>query len=151
MFGRKHRADALSGEGARRLGGRWNPPGVAVVYASSSLALALLELMANARRGRIPPAMLYCTIELPDDARIERARATELPAKWFSYPAPLELQALGERWAHRGKSVALLVPSAIARIETNVLLNPNHADFKRLNVGAPQELPVDERLRSTAR
>ncbi|MHB8148190.1 MAG: RES domain-containing protein, partial [Vulcanimicrobiaceae bacterium] len=43
MFARKHEATALSGEGARLYGGRWNTPGVAALYASSSLALALLE------------------------------------------------------------------------------------------------------------
>ncbi|MGO9422765.1 RES domain-containing protein [Roseiarcus sp.] len=33
----------LSGEGARRLGGRWNSPDRAVVYAADAAALAVLK------------------------------------------------------------------------------------------------------------
>lgn len=147
-FERKHVATAFTGEGARLFGGRWNSPGVGVVYASSSLALALLEIMANARR-RIPPGFVFCTIDIPDDARVKTLDASTLPPLWYEAPAPPELQEIGDAWVRAGTSVALLVPSAIARIEENVLLNPEHEDFARLIIGAPQGIPVDERLRPT--
>jgi RES domain-containing protein len=35
----------LSGEGARRVGGRFNPPGIAAVYTSESIALGVLEVL----------------------------------------------------------------------------------------------------------
>nr|MBP8283232.1 RES domain-containing protein [Chromatiaceae bacterium] len=38
---------AFSGEGARLYGGRWNSPGVAVVYTAQSLSLAQLELLVH--------------------------------------------------------------------------------------------------------
>jgi RES domain-containing protein len=90
--------------------------------------------------------MVYCTVDIPDEVRIDEVRESTLPRRWFAYPAPPELQSIGDRWLRRGKSVGLMVPSAIARIETNVLLNPNHAEFRRLSIGVPQELPIDERL-----
>ena len=36
-------ASALSGEGARRYGGRWNPPGITCVYAAGSRALVRVD------------------------------------------------------------------------------------------------------------
>lgn len=147
MYNRRHDASALTGEGARLYGGRWNSPGKAAVYTASTLALALLEIMANARR-RVPPGYVYRAIDIPDDARTDRVLPADLPRKWFLAPAPHELREIGDAWLRRVASVALLVPSAIARIEYNVILNPNHSDFGRLVVGEPEDIPVDERLRA---
>jgi RES domain-containing protein len=38
---------AFSGDGARLYGGRWNAPGVAMVYTAQSLSLAQLELLVH--------------------------------------------------------------------------------------------------------
>jgi len=151
VFERKHREEAFTGEGARRFGGRWNSPGVRVVYAATSFALALLEIMANARRGRIPPGIVFCTVDLPDGVHVDTLDELILPPTWYKAPAPPELQALGDAWVQRGESVALLVPSAITRIESNAILNPNHVDFAQLTIGALRDIPVDERLREPQR
>ena len=43
-----HVADrAFTGEGARRYGGRWNSKGFAVIYTSSSISLAILEVLVH--------------------------------------------------------------------------------------------------------
>jgi RES domain-containing protein len=42
-------ADVLRGEGARLRGGRWNPPGLAAVYGSTTDTTALEECKANDR------------------------------------------------------------------------------------------------------
>jgi len=41
--------DVLSGEGARQRGGRWNPPGLATLYGSTTDTTALQECKANDR------------------------------------------------------------------------------------------------------
>lgn len=147
VFERKHTASAFTGEGAQRFGGRWNSPGVAVVYAASNFALALLEIMANARRGRIPPEMVFCTVDIPDGVLIGEVRESDLPGAWHESPAPPETQIIGDAFVRDGKSVGLWVPSAVSRIERNIILNPRHADFARLGIGAIEDVPVDERLR----
>ena len=43
----KWAATALSGEGARLYGGRWNSPGKSKVYLSTSRTLAALELLVH--------------------------------------------------------------------------------------------------------
>lgn len=145
-FERKHEATAFTGEGARLYGGRWNSVGVPIVYVASSFALALLEIMANARPGRVPPGMVYSVVDIPDYL-VEILDVSRLPATWYEAPAPLECQAAGDEWVRGGSSVALLVPSAIARIENNVLLNPSHRDFAQVSIGATLNMPIDDRLR----
>ncbi len=50
----KWAASALSGEGARLYGGRWNSPGRAMVYLSTSRALAALELRVFGAHRQVP-------------------------------------------------------------------------------------------------
>jgi RES domain-containing protein len=90
--------------------------------------------------------MVYAPIEIPDDVRREVLEAGALPQNWFAFPAPPECQSAGDSWIERGQTVALVVPSAVARIETNVLLNPVHRDFARLTIGAIEPMEIDGRL-----
>jgi len=45
---------AFSGDGARLYGGRWNAPGVAMVYTAQSLSLAQLELLVHLLSASLP-------------------------------------------------------------------------------------------------
>ena len=57
----------LDGEGARLAGGRWNPKGTPVIYASQSEALAYLEVLVGIRKQRVIPGDLVClVIDIPD-------------------------------------------------------------------------------------
>jgi RES domain-containing protein len=47
-------ADLLTGEGSRRFGGRWNPVGIAMVYASFTPETAMAETLAHHRYYGIP-------------------------------------------------------------------------------------------------
>jgi len=49
-------ADLLTGEGSKRIGGRWNPIGVAAVYASLTPETAMAETLAHNRYYGIPIA-----------------------------------------------------------------------------------------------
>lgn len=69
---------AFSGVGASLAGGRWNSPGVRVVYAAESRALALLEQLVHYDVDLIPArlAVIRCdvpeTIEIPMVATLEQ-------------------------------------------------------------------------------
>jgi RES domain-containing protein len=145
-FERKHEATAFSGEGARLYGGRWNSVGTAVIYSASTFSLALLEIMVNASSARIPPTMAFAPIDIPGDVAIERLDVATLPGDWADTPAPGECQLAGDAWVRAAETVALVVPSAVARIETNVLLNPAHRDFARLVIGGVAPMAIDGRL-----
>ena len=142
---RKFLKMAFTGEGARRYGGRWNSPGVAVVYTSSSVALAILEWRCHLTQWPAPPAVL---IELEFDGSMIGA-PPKLPANWRTYPTSKANLAVGDSWALAAKSAVLKVPSATVpdrHQEYNYLLNPAHPDFRLIQIGKPVPLKLDLRL-----
>ena len=62
---------AFDGEGARTAGGRWHHHGDAVVYASSSLSLASLELFVHLDPEEMPDDLVAIPADIPDDLAIE--------------------------------------------------------------------------------
>ncbi|MBV8340448.1 MAG: RES family NAD+ phosphorylase [Candidatus Eremiobacteraeota bacterium] len=145
---RKRRlADAFTGEGARLAGGRWNSPGVRVVYTSASLALAMLEYFAHTSLVHAPKDVMAISADVPDDVSRESVAIAKLPARWQRYDPPVEaLRTLGDAWIARGKTAVLVVPSAIVTVENNYLLNPLHPDIARVKIGKATPVLFDLRL-----
>lgn len=145
----KRRHAAFDGEGARRVGGRWNPRGTAVVYASESLSLAALEMLVHCDPALLPADLVAIGAEIPDSLRIDRIEEGSLPRSWRRHPAPESLAALGADWLKSRESAVLSVPSAVVPRERNVLLNPAHPDFRKVKVGPPEAFSFDARLAPT--
>jgi RES domain-containing protein len=137
---------ALDGEGARINGGRWSYSGNAVVYASESLSLAALELLAHVDADLLPDDLVWIGIEVPGGLKVEEVRPEDLPAGRNRYPAPERLQRIGSTWAKSSRSAILSVPSAIIPQERNFLLLPRHPDFCRLKISRPKPFRLDVRL-----
>lgn len=138
----KHAATAFSGEGARLYGGRWNSPGVSLVYTSSTQALAALESLVHLN----PPVLFaYAAIPLEFEAGLVE-KVTALPPGWAHSPAPPTTRALGDLWAREARSAVLELPSAIIPGESNYLLNPAHPGFKKIAIGRPVPFSFDPRL-----
>jgi RES domain-containing protein len=127
----RYAAEAASGEGARLFGGRWNSRGVPMVYASTSLALAAVETFVNLEPNLRPNDLISIEGEIPDDIEIARLDPAALPPRW-SKSRDESLRGFGDEWIRGGKTAAMLVPSAAIHGEWNVLLNPSHADFRRI-------------------
>lgn len=127
---RDYEADDLSGTGARFTGGRWNDKGVAMVYTSTSRALACLETIVHLNAGGLPLNRYLVEINIPDDlwAIAQAETATSLPVGWDAEPCGRASIAFGSAWAATKSSTLLLVPSVIVPEETNVLINPAHPD-----------------------
>ncbi len=146
MCREKYAASAFSGEGARLFAGRWNPKGVAMVYCSTSLALAALELFVHLDPSVAPEDLVSMAAEVPGNlASIPRMNAHELPAGWRA-TENLALREMGKAWVESGSSVALLVPSAVIDEEWNVLLNPAHPDFALIRTDASKPFYFDARM-----
>ena len=137
---------ALDGEGARLAGGRWNSEGVAVVYTSSTLSLAALEYLVHIDPQDVPGDLIAVAVEVPDQTPIEKVQIRDQPSDWnlvFDHPRCV---AIGDDWIAAGRSLGLLVPSALVPEEWNLLLNPVHADAQSVRVTATRPFVFDHRL-----
>jgi len=137
---------AFRGEGARLYGGRWNLPGLAIVYCAESMALACLEVLVHVDPEDLPNELAAVSCEIPNTVRILRLEASELPVDWREYPAPESLRSIGQQWFQRKQFSVLSVPSAVIPAERNYLLNPLHPDFGKVVIRQPEPFSLDPRL-----
>ena len=141
----RYLARAFDGEGARRYGGRWNRPGVPVVYVAESLALAALEVLVHTQNRHMLSA--YSAVPVRFDEKLVHALpSSALPEGWAASPLQVAAQALGDAWVEAGKTAVLSVPSAVVEAERIFLLNPAHPAFRRIHIGKPKPFAFDERL-----
>jgi len=136
---------AFDGEGARLYGGRWNSPGTRMVYTSSTISLAVLEVLVHLQEASLLSSYSLVSVSF-DDALIECLDRSRLPDGWRTFPAPSELQRIGDEWVLSQRSAVLEVPSVIVERESNYLLNPAHPDFSSVVIGEPESFTFDERL-----
>lgn len=138
----KHAATAFNGEGARLYGGRWNSPGMSVVYTSGSMALAALESLVH-----LYPPVIFKYVAIPiqfDDALVEKVAA--LPSDWTEEPPSPSTKDIGDLWIREARSAVLELPSVIIPEEPNYLLNLAHPDFRKIAIGKPVPFSFDPRL-----
>lgn len=136
----------LSGTGARLYGGRWNKVGDAVVYCSGSRALAALELLAHIPMAAVPDDLKLAEIHVHENVTRDTLDRKSLPADWRRYPAPDKLAELGSDWLRSQSSLVLDVPSCLVDEEMNMLINPLHPDFRKVNIAEVKDFSFDSRL-----
>src|SRR5437764_769091 len=113
--------------GAELFPGRWNAANVAVIYAGEHYSTAMLEILAGSN-GVLPPNQHYITITVPKGTSYEIVTKDHLSG--WDARLPAVSRAFGARWVKEARSAILLVPSYVARIERNVVINPTHVDAK---------------------
>jgi len=118
----------LDGEGARLYGGRWNSEGVAVVYLSTSLPLAVLEYLVHVDVKTAPADLVHVEVDLPDGTTRDQVRLEDLPADWNATSDHPSCVDAGDGWIRGGTSCLLFVPSAVVPTDLNVLMNPAHVE-----------------------
>lgn len=135
-------APGLDGEGARLWGGRWNSPGLPMVYTASSLSLAALEVLvhlppAMRRKGGLPP-LVAVAIDVPDGQISEPGLGVDQDEQFT--------RAVGDGWLKQSASLGMTVPSRVISLELNVLLNPRHPAMAKVTVALTQPFTFDDRL-----
>ena len=133
----------FDGTGAMLHDARWNSPGRRVIYASETYAGALLEILVHAS-GSVPRSQGYVEIEIPAGLPIEEVRPATLP-HWDSL-SMRTARAFGDRWYDERRTLVLMVPSVVTRVERNILINQEHPDFARIRAGRAMSVRWDKRL-----
>lgn len=146
-----YEADDLSGAGAKATGGRWNEPGVPIVYASQTQALACLETLVHLNAGGLPLNRYLVEVAIPDDvwASAQRETPASLKVGWDAAPAGRASIAFGSAWVRAGAAALLMVPSVIVPEDSNVLINPLHPDSARIAARKLRRWLYDPRLART--
>lgn len=129
--------------GARLAPGRWNTATTPLIYASEHYSTAMLEKLANGS-GVLPPNQHY--IEITIDAGVSYETFPSDRHEGWAAPDMAVSRRYGEAWALERRSAILLAPSVVARLETNVLINPGHPEFRRITAGLHQPVWWDARL-----
>ncbi len=140
----------ISGAGAQLYGGRWNPKGLACLYTSERISLAVLEKFVHAQGREDMAGLMLLQIEIPDEGDlIYHVDVSRMAGDWadnFDYS-----QWLGEQILEEPSMTAFSVPSAIVPSERNVIINPRATNFDAVKFLKPVVFVVDSRLLSKLR
>lgn len=144
----RHAVAWATGEGAFRVGGRWNAPGVRAVYASLDPATATIEVAVHKgfRVLDTEPHVLT-SARIADPSAVHVVRPEDVPnPNWLNPGAPNpNQQAFGDALlaAHR----LVVIPSVAARHSWNVIFDAARAGSALADV-AQVRFALDPRLQA---
>lgn len=140
-----------SGEGSKRLAGRWHSrvqgnDAQGIVYASMAYGTALLETMVHNRMRRLPLSLRFLRIDIPPSV----SRHVVEPAAIHGWDRPdmESSRKVGDAWRRAADSAVLLVPSVPAPLDRNLLINLDHPDSGKIKVGDAMPVITDPRLQA---
>lgn len=143
----------LDGLGGERSDGRWHTSarGKRIVYLSESPAAALLESLANLKGNPalFPEKYQLLEVSVPDDvyAAMVFPSGGSPASRAFYKILPQSLSRnKGNSWLRNGVSALAGVPSVPSPYSLNILLNPKHADARRISIKACRRIRYDRRL-----
>lgn len=112
------------------------------MYTSENRATAALEILVHVKRAQLlSDNYVMFELDVPNDL-FATLDPQALPKGW---DAPIETTAstdIGDAWF----DARVRVPSVVVRCESNLLLNPEHPDFKQVVIHSPERFLFDARL-----
>ncbi len=139
-------ASTISGKGAAIKGARWNSVGVELIYTAANRSLAMAEVAVHFTLATLPIDYMMITLFIPDNTSLQKLNITDLPADWNTFPHPTTTQAIGDKFISENNFCLLQIPSAVTLGDYNILINPNHPDFKKIKIIDKVNFPLDNRI-----
>ena len=132
-----------SSVGSKLFPGRWNDSDHPVIYASEHYSTAMLEKLVHGS-GRMPPNQHFVEITIPPGVSYETVTKDTLPGWEAEDCASARAHAI--QWHREERSALLIVPSVVARMEKNIVINEAHPDALRITTSLHQPVWWDRRL-----
>lgn len=136
-----NRYPIFDGAGSKLYPGRWNADHP-VIYCGENYSLAMLEKLVHTNTGNIPEHQQWIEISIPVNTTYETVTTYSLP----NWKQPKSSKAFGDDWLVSKRSCVLIVPSVIASVENNILINETHPQFSTITTSLNQPVIWDRRL-----
>jgi len=134
----------FSGDGAQRIGGRCNIVGRSVIYAFQNLSCAMLELRVHLNGLPLPDTHKY--IKITSSSAVSTEELSLRVFQSWDVSSDANSKKYGNNWLEEKRSLILIVPSIVIPQEKNIIINPNHQEFKKLEASKPRSMAWDKRL-----
>jgi len=136
-----------AGEGARLTGGRWNSPGIEVIYAGMTPEISAMEKLVHTS-SILPTDLVLVRIELPDDqALFCHFDISNLPEGWDDLPGSSIAMQIGDAFVQNNQYLGMIVPSVVIPESSNIVINPNHPAFAFVQMTVVRPFEFDSRIR----
>lgn len=129
--------------GSKLWPGRWNTGVSPMIYTSEHYSTAVLEKLVHGN-GHMPPNQHWIEITIPPGVSYEML-STAHQSGWEAEDC-LVSKAYGEAWQQSKRSLLLIVPSVVARMERNFLINDSHPEARQITHSLHQPIWWDKRL-----
>ncbi|MBC7667702.1 MAG: RES domain-containing protein [Gemmatimonadaceae bacterium] len=129
--------------GSKLWPGRWNTSLSPMIYTSEHYSAAMLEKLVHGA-GRMPPNQHWISITIPSGVSYEMFSTAHHPG-WEAEDCIVS-KTYGEAWWRSKRSLLLIVPSVVARMERNILINDNHPEAHGIIHDLHQPIWWDGRL-----
>jgi RES domain-containing protein len=106
----------------------------------------MAEIAVHLTLATLPDDFVMMTVSIPDEISIRKIEMDGLPSGWNSFPHQPGTQRIGDQFVFENKFCLLQVPSAVTQGDYNILINPGHPDFKRIEIKDIQKFPFDNRI-----
>jgi RES domain-containing protein len=103
----------------------------------------MLEKLVHAN-SVMPPNQHYIRITIPNGTSYEMFQTSAHPG-WDGRDESI-CRNFGSLWYQKRRTALLLVPSIPARLERNILINPEHPDAAGITHELPEPIWWDDRL-----
>ena|SRR5438105_13216893 len=139
---------ALDGKGATLYPGRWNAENIPCIYTSETPSLSQLEMMANTNNWEMFIAVPHVLLKIEvKDAHVHQILPKDLPPHWADAVFQVSTQDFGANLLSDPELLAFSGPSAVTKIERNIILNPRSHYFET-QIKIVEKIPFhfDQRL-----
>jgi RES domain-containing protein len=134
----------ITGTGARITGSRWNSKGIPMLYTTEHISLAVLEMLVHTNFKDYSIELDLLTIQIPSSSTTSELNVKKLKNGWVDDLGYTRF--IGDEFIKDKQNLLLKVPSAVINEEFNCLVNPLHADFKKIKIINTRSFKTDERL-----